>query len=81
MKECGKERAAKTMRTIEPEVLEALEESDSPTPFNIRHHAAHYLYFEKEFAQWRAHHITPTKDARHCVMPGHVKRHGRGRDS
>ncbi len=42
------------------------------TAANIRHHGAHYLYFKKEFAQCRAHHITPTKDARHCVMPGNV---------
>ena len=58
-----------------PDVLETLEESFSPTPFNIRHHDAHYLYLKKEFAQWRAHYITPTKDARHCVVPDQVSRH------
>ena len=61
-------------------VDDTLEESDSPTPFNIRHHGAHYLYLKKEFAQWRAHHITPTKDARHCVMPGNVICHARRRE-
>jgi hypothetical protein len=63
-----------------PDVLETLEESFSPTPFNIRHHDAHYLYLKKEFAQWRAHYITPTKDACHCVVPGHVIRHPAGKD-
>ena len=49
------------MRTTTPGADDTLDESDSPTPFNIRHHGAHYLYFKKEFAQCRAHHITVTR--------------------
>ena len=62
------------MRMMMPGVLETLEESDSPTTYNSRYHDAHYLYFEKEFAQCRAHYVTPLLVARHCVVPVDVRR-------